>query len=132
MQIVTCSFIDFFYPSNRYLFVDDINKIVYEKLLSKQEYNELYNSAQGHMIHGPCGWTDTSSPCMKMEGVIVIIQKCSESSIIFVQHDYCIYKRRNNVNKFANKDITVLKIKVFHSMPFVKNCYAHINMKWCN
>jgi hypothetical protein len=86
------------------------------------------------MIHGPCGGTHTSSPCMAATG------KCSkyfpkiyQDKTIVDQDGYLVYRRRPNGYTIEKSSMTMDN---HHVVPY--NAYlllkfqAHINMEWCN
>ena len=55
----------FLHPQNKYPTAEDINRIISAEIPSEQDEPKLYNLVKAHMIHGPCGSSNKSSPCMK-------------------------------------------------------------------
>ncbi|KAI5383749.1 hypothetical protein KIW84_070925 [Lathyrus oleraceus] len=55
----------FLHPSNKYPTPSDIDRIISAEILDQDTNEELYNLVKTHMIYGPCGFANLSSPCMK-------------------------------------------------------------------
>jgi len=43
---------------------DQIDNVISAELPNKEDDPLLFNSVVRHMIHGPCGFLNTNSPCM--------------------------------------------------------------------
>lgn len=55
----------FLHPSNKYPTPADIDRIILAEISNAKTDPELYNLVKSHMIHGPWGSGNQSSPCMK-------------------------------------------------------------------
>ena len=55
----------FLHSSNKYLSVDDIDRIISAEIPDQHEEPTLYVCVKNHMLHGPCRLANKSSPCMK-------------------------------------------------------------------
>jgi hypothetical protein len=124
----------FLHPSSKYPTPNDINKIISAEIPCPEKQKELYQLVKKHMIHGPCGGANNSSPCMLDTG------KCSkyfpkkfQSKTVVDQDGYPIYKRRANGHKIVKSGKTMDNSHVVPYNPFLLLKYqAHINMEWCN
>ncbi|XP_072066913.1 uncharacterized protein [Arachis hypogaea] len=57
---------------------DGMAIVLKEEIPSKEVEPHLHDAVLKHMIHGPCGTLDQSSPCMKMANVNATTQKSSQ------------------------------------------------------
>ena len=48
-----------------------IDSVVTAKIPDENLYPELYKLGKQHMIHGPCGYQNLNSPCMRLKFVRV-------------------------------------------------------------
>ncbi|KAF1870858.1 hypothetical protein Lal_00030168 [Lupinus albus] len=104
----------FLHSSNKYPSPEDIDRIISGEIPNHNDDPELYNFVKSHMIHGPCGTCNMSSPCMKDDG-------------------YPVYMRRDNGNIVEKKGIPIDNRYVVPYNPQLLIKYqAHINMEWCN
>ncbi|XP_045810788.1 uncharacterized protein LOC123905205 [Trifolium pratense] len=124
----------FLHPSSKFPTPDDINTIISAEIPDQSTQQELYQLVKHHMIHGPCGITHTSSPCMQQTG------KCSKyypkkfvEKTIVDQDGYPIYRRRSNGHTITKSGVTMDNRNVVPYNAFLLLKYqAHINMEWCN
>jgi hypothetical protein len=84
----------FLYPSNKFLTPYDIDKIISAEIPDPMKEPELYNLVKAHMIHGPCGLANQSSPCMRDGRCSKYHPKKFQATKIVDQEGYLIYKRR--------------------------------------
>ncbi|CAJ2678040.1 uncharacterized protein LOC123904970 [Trifolium pratense] len=124
----------FLHPSSKFPTPDDINTIISAEIPDQSTQQELYQLVKHHMIHGPCGITHTSSPCMQQTG------KCSKyypkkfvEKTIVDQDGYPIYRRRSHGHTITKSGVTMDNRNVVPYNAFLLLKYqAHINMEWCN
>ncbi|CAJ2671328.1 unnamed protein product [Trifolium pratense] len=124
----------FLHPSSKFPTPDDIDTIISAEIPDQSTQQELYQLVKHHMIHGPCGITHTSSPCMQQTG------KCSKyypkkfvEKTIVDQDGYPIYRRRSNGHTITKSGVTMDNRNVVPYNAFLLLKYqAHINMEWCN
>jgi hypothetical protein len=54
------------HQQNKFPTPDDINNIISAEIPAETDDKQLHHLVKTHMIHGPCGLANRSSPCMKM------------------------------------------------------------------
>ena len=85
------------------------------------------------MIHGPCGSSNKSSPCMKGGKCSRYYPKKFQNSTIVDQDGYPIYRRRDNGHTILKNSVIVdNRIVVPYNPMLLLKFQAHINMEWCN
>lgn len=123
----------FLHPSSKYPTPDDIDKIISAEIPHLENQKELYNLVRTHMMHGPCGAANRSSPCMKDGKCTKYYPKKFEPSTRVDEDGYPIYRRRNNGNTIEKNGITLDNRSVVpHNPKLLLKYQAHINMEWCN
>jgi hypothetical protein len=123
----------FLHPSCKYPTPDDIDKIISAEIPNPQTQTELYNLVKKHMIHGPCGGKDTSSPCMTDGRCSKYYPKRNEEKTVVDKEGYPIYRRRSKSYTIEKSGKTMDNTHVVPYNPFLLRKYqAHINMEWCN
>jgi len=55
----------FLHPSSKYPNAEDIDKVISTEIPCSKQNPQLYNCVKDHMLHGPYGMSNKSSPCMK-------------------------------------------------------------------
>jgi hypothetical protein len=53
------------HQQNKFPTPDDINNIISAEIPAEMDDKQLNHLVKTHMIHGPCGLANRSSPCMK-------------------------------------------------------------------
>lgn len=67
----------FLHPQSKYLNPSNIDKIISYEISNPELHPRLYNLVKQHMIHGLCGLSRLTSPCLKIENVQNYIPKSS-------------------------------------------------------
>ncbi|GAU36985.1 hypothetical protein TSUD_150210 [Trifolium subterraneum] len=95
---------------------------------------DLYHLVKKHMIHGPCGITNKSSPCMTDKNCCSkFFPKKNQPKTIVDKDGYPVYRRRSNGYTIEKSGQTMDNRHVVPYNPFLLLKYqAHINMEWCN
>ena len=65
----------FLHPSSKYPTPDDIDKVISAEIPCPISNHELHKCVQDHMIHGPCGMSNKSLPCLKNGNAHAYFQK---------------------------------------------------------
>jgi hypothetical protein len=92
-----------------------------------------YTLIAEHMVHGPCGSCNQSSPCMKKGQCSKHYPKKFQNEIVVDTNGFAVYKRPNN-NRFVMKSNIKLDNRwiVPYNLTLLKKYQAHINVEWCN
>ena len=86
-----------------------------------------------HMIHGPCGKDNPTSPCMKNGKCSKGYQKAFYEETSIDENGFAIYKRSNNGRYVVKGNIKLdNKWVVPYNTTLLKKFQAHINVEWCN
>ncbi|XP_050908519.1 uncharacterized protein LOC127122180 [Lathyrus oleraceus] len=123
----------FLHPSNKYPTPSDIDRIISAEIPDQDTSEELYNLVKTHMIHGPCGFANRSSPCMKDGKCSKYFPKQFQPEIIVDQDGFPVYRRRDNGHTVLKNGIQVDNRNVVpYNAKLLTKYQAHINMEWCN
>ncbi|KAI5387551.1 hypothetical protein KIW84_073598 [Lathyrus oleraceus] len=97
----------FLHPSNKYPTPSDIDRIILAEIPDQDTNEELYNLVKTHMIHGPCGFANRSSPCMKDGKFSKYFPKQFQPETIVDQDGFPVYRRRDNGHTVLKNGIQV-------------------------
>ncbi|KAF1891422.1 hypothetical protein Lal_00017056, partial [Lupinus albus] len=123
----------YLHPSYKYPTRDDIDKILCAEIPNQSDNPKLHNLVKSHMIHGPCGSSNMSSPCMKDGKCSRYFPKKFSQTTVVDEDGYPLYRRRDNGNVVDKNDISLDNRYVVPYNPSLLMKYqAHINMEWCN
>jgi hypothetical protein len=123
----------FLHPSSKYPTPADIDKIISAEIPDPHTQTELYNLVKCHMIHGPCGQSRDSSPCMKKGKCSKFFPKNFEAKTIVDKDGFPVYRRRSKSHTVEKNHVTLDNRHVVPYSPVLLLKYqAHINMEWCN
>ncbi|KAK7311202.1 hypothetical protein RJT34_09186 [Clitoria ternatea] len=123
----------FLHSSSKYPTPEDIDKIISAEIPNQDQNKDLYELVKTHMIHGPCGLANTSSPCMKNGKCSRYYPKKFQISTIVDQDGFPVYRRRNNGNEVEKNGIILDNCYIVPYNPQLLLKYqAHINIEWCN
>jgi hypothetical protein len=86
-----------------------------------------------HMVHGPCGYYNQNSPCMKRNQCSKHYPKLFNCETVVDMNGFAVYKQSNN-DRFVMKSNIKLDNRwvVPYNMTLLKKYQAHINVEWCN
>ena len=86
-----------------------------------------------HMVHGPCGYYNQNSPCMKRNQCSKHYPKLFNIETVVDMNGFAVYKRSKN-DRFVMKSNIKLDNRwvVPYNMTLLKKYQAHINVEWCN
>ncbi|XP_058775184.1 uncharacterized protein LOC131649437 [Vicia villosa] len=123
----------FMHPDSKCPTPEDINNIISAEIPSEEDDMKLYHLAKTHMIHGPCGYANTSSPCMKINQCSKFFPKKFQARTVVDHEGYPLYIRRDTGNTVTKKDVDLDNRFVVPCNPYLlKKFQAHINIEWCN
>ncbi|CAA7060903.1 unnamed protein product [Microthlaspi erraticum] len=85
------------------------------------------------MIHGPCGDSRKSSPCMEKGKCTKNFPKPFAQETSIDKSGFVIYRRRDDGSKFVEKCAMKLDNRnvVPHNLSLLRKYKAHINVEWC-
>lgn len=86
----------FMHPSSKYPSGKDIDRIISAEIPDIQKNPDLHQLVKSHMIHGPCGFANRSSPCMKDGKCSKYYPKAFLNETIVDNDGYPNYRRRDN------------------------------------
>jgi hypothetical protein len=123
----------FLHPSNKLPTPGDIDKIISAEIPNQEHEKELYNLVKNHMIHGPCGLSHKSSPCMKDGKCTKYYPKKYQNSTIVDKEGYPVYRRRDNGKTIVKNGVSLNNKHIVPYNPTLLMKYqAHINVEWCS
>lgn len=118
---------------NKFPTPDDINNIISAEIPAETDDKQLNHLVKTHMIHGPCGLANRSSPCMKNGKCSKFFPKNWQPQTIVDQDGYPVYRRRDTGITVLKKSIVLdNRYVVPYNAYLLKKYQAHINMEWCN
>ncbi|KAI5427405.1 hypothetical protein KIW84_032719 [Lathyrus oleraceus] len=108
----------------------DIDRIISAEIPDQDINEELYNLVKTHMIHGPCGFANRSSPCMKDGKCSKYFPKQFQPETIVDQDGFPVYRRRDNGHTVLKNGIQVDNWNVVpYNAKLLTKYQAHINME---
>lgn len=92
-----------------------------------------YEAVKKHMIHGPCGQLNKSSPCMMKDKCARHFPKKFNDQTTIDSEGFPIYRRRNNGVHVKKKDVIIdNRFVVPYNRNLIVKYNAHINVEICN
>jgi len=121
------------HPSSKYPTALDIDKVILAEIPYAKKEPQLYACVKEHMIHGPCGLANISSPCMKNGSCSRFYPKKFQNTTTIVEDGFSHYRRRSNGITIVKNDIELDNhfVVPYNSIILVKY-QAHVNVEWCN
>ena len=113
----------------------DFNNLVSAEVPNKDKQPKLYKSVINHMVHGPCGSYNPSSPCMVNGECSKYFPRNFTTNTTTDKSGYPTYRRRNiEENTFKNyKGITIDNRWIVPYNPYLTQKYnCHINVEICS
>ncbi|KAH1111934.1 hypothetical protein GYH30_010339 [Glycine max] len=123
----------FLQPANKYPNPEDIDKIISTEIPNKYTDPKLYEIVSKHMIHGPCGLPNRSTPCMVDGKCIRFFHKKFNKAIIVDQDGFPVYRRTNNGRTDQKHGIELdNRFVIPYSPQLLLKYRTHLNVEWCN
>lgn len=123
----------FFHPKSKYPTPSDINNIICVEIPDPIIHSALYNLVKAHMMHGPCGLSRMTSPCMKNRKCSKYFPKKFNEVKTIDEEGYPLYRRRSNTHTICKNGISLDNLHVVpYNIRLLFKYHAHINMEWCN
>jgi hypothetical protein len=114
------------------------DSFVCAEIPNKDNHPILYEYVSAHMIHGPCGNLNRSSPCMKEAICSKDFPKAYQQETICPEEQYVIYRRRDN-GAFVEKRLAggrTFKLDNKWVVPYnpylLKKYNCHLNVEICS
>ncbi|KAL0290529.1 UNVERIFIED_CONTAM: hypothetical protein Scaly_2667000 [Sesamum calycinum] len=115
---------------------EDYDCVVRAEIPDKNEEPELYVAVLKHMIHGPCGQSNSNAPCMKNMSCKKGYPKPFAECTVQGNDSYPIYRRRNDHRSVAldnEGEVVVDNGWVVPYNPWLLLKYdCHINVEICS
>jgi hypothetical protein len=110
-----------------------INSVICAELPDQQLYPGLFSTVAKFMIHGPCGFSRPSSPCMKDRRCSTFYPKKFVPRTTFDESGYLVYQRRDTSVTMLKNGIKLDNRSVVPYNPkLIMKYQAHINIEFCN
>jgi len=110
-----------------------INLVICAELLEQQLHPKLFSTVSRFMIHGPCGFVRSCSPCMKDRHCSKFYTKKFVPRTTFDEGGYPIYRRRDTGATMLKNGIELDNRSVVPYNPkLIMKYQAHINIEFCN
>lgn len=123
----------FLHPLSKYPAPSDIDNIICAEIPDPITHPTLYHLVKSHMMHGPCGLSRPTSPCMKNRKCSKYYPKKFVEHTVVDSEGYPIYKRRSKTHVIQKNGISLDNRHVVPYNPrLLLKYHAHINMEWCN
>ncbi|CAD6259972.1 unnamed protein product [Miscanthus lutarioriparius] len=86
-----------------------------------------------HLVHGPCGASHPTCPCMKKDKCSKWFPKKYQTETVIDDNGFALYRRSDN-RRYVEKGGKRLDSSsiVPYNMTLLKKYQAHINVEWCN
>ena len=86
-----------------------------------------------HLVHGPCGASHPTCPCMKKDKCSKRFPKKYQTETVIDDNGFALYRRSDN-KRYVEKGGKRLDSSsiVPYNMTLLKKYQAHINVEWCN
>lgn len=111
----------------------DIDKVISAELPHPDLYPKLHSAVATYMMHGPCGFANLNSPCMKGTKCTKFFPKRFLTSTSVDNDGYPCYKRRDTGVSVHKIGINMDNRSVVPYNPFLLMRYqGHVNTEYCN
>lgn len=111
----------------------DIDSIITAEIPDLESDLQYFTCVTEYMVHGPCGISNPSSPCMSDGRCTKYFPKKFVEVTCLDEDGYPVYKRRDD-GRVVIKDGVPLdnRYVVPHNRDLLLKYQAHINVEWCN
>ncbi|XP_074347026.1 uncharacterized protein LOC141685847 [Apium graveolens] len=121
------------HPDDRPKITEQIDKMVSAEIPDPEIDPVGYNTVSNYMIHGPCGFDYTKSPCMVKGNCIKHFPKRYNSHTFFDECGFPIYKRRRTGNTINKKGVNLdNRFVVPFNRDLLVHFQCHMNLEICN
>ncbi|XP_057432073.1 uncharacterized protein LOC130724815 [Lotus japonicus] len=110
-----------------------IDSVICAELPNPELYPKLFQVVSNFMVHGPCGFSNIRSPCMKNGKCSKFFPKKFQNATSFDRDGFPIYRRRNTGVTTTRRDTQLHNGFVVPYNPKLLMKYqAHVNIEYCN
>ncbi|KAF7839626.1 uncharacterized protein G2W53_008108 [Senna tora] len=118
---------------DKFTTASQIDLVIFAEIPNRDAHPDLYEAVNNFMIHGPCGPSRKSSPCMIDGRCSKHFPKKFNERTSFDDVGYCKYRRRDTGNVVIKNGVDLDNRFVVHYNPTLLLRYqAHINVEFCN
>ncbi|XP_025692828.1 uncharacterized protein [Arachis hypogaea] len=123
----------FLHEQDKYPTPADIDKIICAEIPDADVNTAYYEAVKSFMLHGPCGLSKPTSPCMEEGRCIHHFPKKFNNRTTVDEDGYPVYRRRDNGRTVEVSGIHLdNRYVVPHNKMLLLKYRAHINVEWCN
>ncbi|XP_072090624.1 uncharacterized protein [Arachis hypogaea] len=123
----------FLHEQDKYPTPANINKIICAEISDVDVDNAYYEAVKSFMLHGPCGLSKPTLPCIEEGRCIRLFPKKFNKMTTVDEDGYPVYKRRDNGRTVEVSGIHLYnRYVVPHNKMLLLKYHAHINVEWCN
>ncbi|KAF7841731.1 uncharacterized protein G2W53_004029 [Senna tora] len=120
-------------PEDKFTSAKHIDYVIFTEIPNRDAHPELYEAVKNLMIHGPCGASRKSSPCMVNGKCSKHFPKKFTDKTSFDEDGYCKYRRRNTGNVVVKNGVELdNRFVVPYNPTLLLRYQAHINVEFCN
>lgn len=123
----------FIHPQSKYPTPSNIDNMICAEIPYPELHLMLYNLVKSHIIHGSCGLSRVSSPCMKDRKFSKYFPKKFIEDTFVDANGFPFYRRRSNTHVIHKSGIALDNKHVIpYNTRLLLKYQAHININWCN
>ncbi|GKA60843.1 ATP-dependent DNA helicase PIF1-like protein [Tanacetum coccineum] len=131
--LMDCHILLWFEPQDKLTMTGKIDQYISAKIPNKDEDPKLYQLVTDHMLHGPCGAENPSSPCTVDYKCNKKFPKQFNESTVIEDNGYGIYKKRNDGSTIKKSGTDLHNGYVVpYNLGLLRRYQAHINVEYCN
>ncbi|KAI9128179.1 hypothetical protein K1719_001172 [Acacia pycnantha] len=111
----------------------EVDQIISAEIPDKLEDPELYELVGSYMVHGPCGRSSRSAPCMKDDKCSKYFPKRFCARTMLDEHGYPTYRRRDDGHMVSRKGVKLDNRSVVpYNATLLKLFGGHLNIEKTN
>ncbi|XP_057456402.1 uncharacterized protein LOC130747469 [Lotus japonicus] len=121
------------HPLDKLNTIEKIDSVICDELPDPVKYPKLFELVSSMMVHGPCGLSNKSSPCMKNGKCSKFFPKKFVDVTSFDNDGFPIYKRRRTGVTTNRRGVELdNRFVVPYNAKLLMKYRAHINIEYCN
>ncbi|KAF7813324.1 uncharacterized protein G2W53_034300 [Senna tora] len=110
-----------------------IDSVIFAEIPNQHAHPELHEAVKSFMLHGPCGASRLTSPCMQNGKCTKHFPKKFSDRTLFDEDGYAKYRRKDTGHTVVKNGVELDNRSVVPYNPTLLLRYqAHINVEFCN